>query len=237
MDTDHRTQDGQTTDPTPPADEPPIPRTRWFGWSPLAGLLVAVPSGWLLAYLAALPFMLGLFFFLLLGLIVGAVMYRIGTKSPVPSASVLWLAGSAVAVMMMLTSLWAEYHALPRSVEKRVRDSYFESFTPERRDALSRGVKDYVRAELENRYPPGGFVGYLRWAATSGRLECPRILRKSTAEYRLSHRRALWLIRVGLAALMVEWTILSQLFGLRSTPRRNDDQEPAEPAVAAPPGG
>jgi hypothetical protein len=181
-----------------------------------------------LAYLAALPFLLGLFFFLLLGLIIGATMYRVGSKAPTPATSTLWLLGSAAAVFLMAISLYTEYRAFPRSVEKRVRASISESLPANQRADLRQGVRQFVAAELDAKYPPGGFLGYLRWAATNGKITCPRILRASTVEFRLSHRRTLWATRVGLSLLMAEWTIMSQVLGLRARGRKETVDDPGE---------
>ncbi len=211
----------------------PPPRSannRWIGWSYLAGLAVALPSGWLLAYLAALPFLLGLFFFLLLGLIVGATMYRVGSKAPVPTTATLWLLGSSVAVILLLSSLYTEYRALPRSVEKKVRDSISDPLAPDERAQLRQGVREFVAMHIDTNYAPGGFLGYLRWAATNGKFTCPRILRESTVELRLSHRRILWMVRVGLSLLMVEWTIMSQMLGFRARAPRVESKRPDEAA-------
>jgi hypothetical protein len=226
------------SDLTSPEVIPPLqlPRTRWIGWSLLIGLLVAIPSGWLLAYLAALPFFLGMFFFLLLGLMIGAVMFRVGSKAPEPSARTLWMAGTAVTAAALLISLWAEYQALPRSVEKRIRESYAGSFTPEMWAELRTGVRDFIPTELQNRYPPGGFLGYLRWAATSGKLDCPRISKAAAVEYRMSQRGTVWAIRVALSLLMLEWTIMSQLLGLRPSRRQDASGDVEQDAAAQTPG-
>jgi hypothetical protein len=199
-----------------------------MGWSWLAGLVVGVPSGWLLAYLAALPFFLGLFFFVLMGLIVGAVVFRVGSKAPVPSAQAVWAMGLTVSAALVFSSLWAEYRAMPRSVEKKVRESYYESFTAEKRAELGAGVRDYVSNELRTSYPPGGFLGYLRWAATNGTFTCPRILKPATVKYQLLHRRMVWVARVSLSCLLAGWAIMSQVLALRAvqTEQPADDPEP-----------
>ncbi|MBN1489250.1 MAG: hypothetical protein JXA69_04975, partial [Phycisphaerae bacterium] len=55
---------------------------RWAA-SVIAGLALGLPFAWLLAVLAFLPFYLGLFFFTLIGLLIGAVQFRVG-KPAVP---------------------------------------------------------------------------------------------------------------------------------------------------------
>lgn len=227
---EHETlETGTVTATVPTILATPAP-ARWSGWILAAGLAVAVPSGWLLAYLAALPFLFGLFFFVLLGLIVGAVMFRAGSKAPPPTRRTLWLFGTSVVTVMILTSLWTEYQALPRSVEKRVRGSIPESLTAARRTELRDGVRQDVAAELAAAYPPGGFPGYLLWAARNGTFTCPRMVKTGTVEFRLSHRRAVWIGRVGVSILLAEWAVMAQLMGLR----RKDKIDPVDEATAAP---
>lgn len=212
------------------------PQNRSVAWSLVAGLVVGVPSGWLLAFLAALPFMLGIFFFVLVGLIIGAVMFRFGSRTPrTPSRRTLWLIGSSVTATVLLVSLWTEYRTLPQSVEKRVRRSFAGSFTPQMRAELRDGVQRFITSELKAHYPPGGFPGYLRWAVSSGKFECPRILKASTVEYGLPQQRTTWIIRVGLSLLLLQWTIMSQLLGLREIRPSDAVDAPAGATCQRPP--
>jgi hypothetical protein len=201
---------------TEPTNTPSSARDGWIGWSLIAGIILAVPLGYLLAFLAALPFMLGLFFFLLLGLIVAATMFRFGIKAPPPSRPVAWAMGTIVTVVLMGTMMWAEYQALPRSLNGKVRKSYFESFTPEKLAEMQQGVRSFLSDYMATNYPPGGLTGYLRWAATNGQMACPRILREGTEEYRLPYRKGMWMFRNIVSLLLVEWTIMSQMLALRT---------------------
>src|SRR3990172_853649 len=49
---------------------------RWW-CATAAGTVVSLPLAWLLSYAAMLPFYLGLFFFMLFGLVIGAVAFRV----------------------------------------------------------------------------------------------------------------------------------------------------------------
>ncbi|HQE27535.1 MAG TPA: hypothetical protein PL151_07235 [Phycisphaerae bacterium] len=206
--------------------------TRWIGWALVAGLALTIPAGVLLGYLAALPFFLGLFFFMLVGLLIGAVMFRVAAKAPRPPVGAIWLLGSVVSGATLVVSLWAEYRALPAGVEKLVRGSIAESFAgrEDERVRLKHGVHEFVATELARAYPPGGFLGYLRWAATDGKLKCPRILRTSTVEYRLAQRQVLWAVRVALSMLLMEAMIVSQLLALRG--RKADTADGAGPGLS-----
>ncbi len=228
-----------------PASEPvnttvPAPaRTGWTGWSFVAGCVLAVPCGVLLAYLAALPFMLGLFFFLLLGLIIAATMFRVGSKLRPPGTFGAVASAVGITVVVMGVSLWVEYKALPRSVERVVRHSYYESFTADRLTKLNEETDKFVVGALAQKSPPGGFVGYLRWAAIDGTFDCPRVFVDKTEPYQLPYRRALWLIRLATSSLLDWWTVVSQTLALRvkaqpqtsATPQA-EATDPKEPPAA-----
>jgi hypothetical protein len=215
METSPASPVGQSS-PTPgTASVPPTP-TGWIGWALIAGAVVAVPIGWLLAYLAALPFMLGIFFFLVLGLITGATMFRFGSKAALPATWVLWFIGSTVAIILSLTSLWAEYQALPGGVKNVVRKTYYASFTQQDLADLQAQVRSHVDSYLADQYPPGGLVGYVKWAARNGTMTVPRFQKPGDVQYRLLHKQGKWLFRVVLCALLVEWTIMSQMLALRN---------------------
>lgn len=212
-----------------PSDKPPPPaRTGWIGWSAIAGCVVGIPAGVLLAYLAALPFLLGLFFYLLLGLVIGATMYRFGAKARIPSKPTLWAIGLGVALVTLAASLWAEYRALPGSVTEAVRHSLWMRFDPDMKARLETETRQFAAHYLQEHYPPGGVLGYVRWAISDGSLKCPRVFKESTTEYRLPQRRKLWVVRITLASVMLGWTILVQVLGLvpRSRPEVESDVPP-----------
>ena len=190
-----------------------------IGWPCLAGLLAGIPAGWLLAYLAALPAFLGLFFYLLFGLLLGAIMVRCGRRAgPVPRPT-LWLIGGGIALLVWATGLAAEYWELPRSAEEAVRKSFIRSFTRQDRQVLADKTREYVNAHLQTEYPPGGFLGYLRWAATDGTMDLPRVFSDTTEVFRLPQRRVAWLVRLALGLLFLGGTIMAQLLELAARAR------------------
>lgn len=201
--------------------------SRWIGWSVISGGGVGIPAGVLLAYLSALPFLLGLFFYLLLGLIIGATMFRFGRRAPAPSRRLAQAMGIGVAVLVWGTSLYVEYIAFPRSVDRQVRESFRKSFPADERAELRTQTGAFVAEYLRNHYPPGGFVGYVRWAIDDKPMECPRVFSDSTQKIRLPQRGTLWLVRVGLALVLVVWAVLSQVLGLAAKP--DAPPSPADP--------
>ena len=78
-----------------------------MAWALVAGCLLALPVGWLLATLAMLPFFLGLFFCMLFSLLVGAVVYRVGKPAAPQARPLLWMIGIAVGLAVFGVSLVA----------------------------------------------------------------------------------------------------------------------------------
>lgn len=192
-------------------------RTRlWLAL--LIGCALALPAGWLLAPLAVLPGELGLFFFLVIGLIIGAILYRISRPAAPAPRPTLYLIGLAVAVLLWVTGLVVEYRFFPDGAVRAVRVSFNRVLPAEKRSQIDAQVRQHAFSYLKDRYPPGGFVGYVRWAATDGKMDLPRVIDHSTAPYALPQRHWGWLIRVVLSILFAAGAILSQLLALARNP-------------------
>lgn len=182
----------------------------------IGGLILAFPASWALSYLAFLPTFLGLFFFALLGLVVGAFMYRLGTPVKPWPVSFCVILGVMVSVFMWGMSVYIEYHGLTENLEKNIRMSYPIVLDQEQRARIHQEVPAYIDRYFSDNYPPGGFIGYVRWAATNGRLEAPRVLNDSMQKFRLSQKPVIWIIRVALSLVFTLAAILSQTLGLSS---------------------
>jgi hypothetical protein len=180
------------------------------------GVIVAVPAGWLYSYLAFLPAFIGLFFLFILGLLIGAIMYRSARRfKQQPSLAKLLVVGLLITVIMIGTGLVGEYLQLAPTVSKRLLDHLPRVLLPEEQQQLKQETEACIDSYLHKNYPPGGFIGYLQWAAKDGVLECPRVVMDSTLTYRLSQRRTIWIIRVILSFVLLASAILSQFLALR----------------------
>ena len=184
---------------------------RWWCATAL-GTVVSLPFAWLLSYAAALPFYLGLFFFMLFGLLIGAVTYRLAAPGR-PYGRFAVLAGTTLIVgVCWTTSLVKESRDFPADLaaDAEGRTRYIgQRSAAEYRTA----VADEVRGFLSERYPPGGVVGYVRWILLSGEMKKGDIpsfdqaLRRTPAGFG-------WAIRVVLSIGLLGFAVWSQTFAL-----------------------
>jgi len=203
------------------------PRRIWL--SLVAGCVLGLPAGWLLASLAVLPMFLGLFFFLLLGLLIGATMYRFGKPAaPVPRSRLLAI-GGITAVAIWGVALVVEYSNLPDDAVRTVRESFRGRYlAKEDVQKLQAEVRRHVPAELRENYPPGGFLGYLRWAAASGEMKCPRVLAPDTEIHTLYQARTLWVVRVVVSLVLLGFALIAQFIGLAEPAKSTEEMVESE---------
>jgi len=195
----------------------------WRWWlAVLVGLVVSVPLVYLLSLAALLPFYLGLFFFILFGLLIGAAVYRVASPArPYHGGSVL-LGTTLLVVVCWTGSIVLEAERFPQQMAGEAIESarHLDGRTAQQfRDE----VADSVRNFLSERYPPGGVLGYMRWSLTSSVLNKADIegLRKTIKSSQSKHG---WAIRVVLSIALLGFGIGSQTFSLRApcTPREAD---------------
>lgn len=213
------------------------------------GGLLAIPAGWLLAILALLPFFLGLFFSLVVGLLLGAVVYRLARPAaPLASWAAVFL-GGVVFLTAWTTGLACEYlntrgYDLPwyhagtwrwvpvdgdatRAVRGHLRH---RSLTVTERELLRTRTRQVFARQIAVRYPPGGFMGFLRWsAAGQGALEIPRVFGASPVLLNPKQRGVTWLIRLALSLILLGFAVLSQVLCLARESRPSDDEPPPRP--------
>jgi len=186
-------------------------QARW--WSAMTvGTIVSLPFAWLLSYGALLPFYLGLFFFMLFGLFIGAATYRVASPGrPYPRLAIL--AGTTLIVGVCWTlSIVKESRDFPADLAK---DAVRRA-----RDIGGRSADDYratvageVRAFLRERHPPGGVLGYFRWMLLEGEIRkgslpsFDQLVRRSPARWGFA-------IRVILSIALLGFAVSSQTLAL-----------------------
>lgn len=221
--------------PSSTHDVPTAPAEQRRGIAPaiIAGLIAGAPSAVLLAYLAALPFMLGLFFFLLVGLLVGAVMFRFARPGSPLTRRQVRLATTLIVAEIWVGSIYAEYRALYATAEKQVQRSVGYLKPPEKAE-LSRSVTQGIDAHLARLAPGGGLPGYVRWVLSSGTMELQRPSKAGTVRVQLGWRRFGWALRTCLSLALLSWAAFAQLAPLTRPPAEPDGptQAPDPPELA-----
>lgn len=190
------------------------PARFWLGT--LAALVVSLPLAWLLSYAAALPFFLGVFFFALFGLVIGAVTFRVAAPGG-PYGRWTVLAGTTALVGVCFGfTIVKESRDFPSDMAdeavKRTRDLGSKTVAEFRAD-----VADSVRDYLRERHPPGGTLGYMHWTLTEGEIKKGSLPLVNFA-LRRPQSRWTWAIRVVLSIALLAFGIASQTLPMSATP-------------------
>jgi len=200
-----------------PRPAPPIPAPRAGGtgrwWAGvLVAAVVAIPLTWLLSFAATLPFFIGIFFFALFGLVIGAAVYRVAAKTAPYSRGTV-LAGTTLIVLgCWIGSVYLESARFPDDVAdfaienaRDIGDRTAAEFRAE--------VAENTRRYLRETYPPGGILGYAKWSLLSSRLTRAHVphLRRP---FRSDQAKIWWAVRVVLSIGLLAFGVSSQTLPL-----------------------
>ncbi len=192
---------------------------RWV-LAVLAASVAGMPIGWLLCYGGLLPFYLGLFFFTLFGLLLGAVAYRVGNAARPLSKAAIVAGTAAVVAVTWSISVAVEAYDFPYQVAGDALMQYrrlAEGNTPE---SFRRQSVEEVRAYLRENHPPGGIIGYVHWAVTSSRIDPPvGALRRP---FKASQPGAWWAGRVVLSIILLFYGVYAQVGSLTRLPTERE---------------
>ena len=180
---------------------------RWWGGTAV-GMVVSLPVGWVLCYAALLPFFLGLFFFALFGLVIGAVVHRVASGGRPYKRSIL-LGGTVLLVVVGWTlSVMFESRHVPISMAKKA--------ALKTRDLGGRTTVEFhahvagqIREHFREHYPPGGTIGYIRWVLSSGEIAKGEIDGVHSM-MREAQRKLWWFVRVVLSIGLFAFGVASQ---------------------------
>ena len=194
------------------------------------GIVGILPLAWLLSYAATLPFFLGLFFFVLFGLLIGAVMHRIASPSRpyrtpplVVGTTIVLLLGWCLAIVNESRDFPENTAFIAGKQTRYIGDRTIEEY----RTAVAADIRRF----LSEQYPPGGPLGYVRWVITSGELKKGQI-EGLVATQRPRQAGASWVIRAVLSVALLAFGIGSQTLALAKTRDpsiRAIDNEPEQP--------
>lgn len=202
----------ETAPPTLAATREPTSHARWWV-AVFVGLLVSLPIAWLLSYGALLPFFIGVFFFALFGIIIGAAMFRVASPGRPYGTTSVFVGTTVVVLSAWSLSMVKESRDFPNDLAKdavrRVRDigdrtaAEFKAY-----------VEDSVRRLVREQYPPGGTLGYMRWSMMSAVFEKGAI-EGVPFELRRNQSRWAWAVRVVLSIGLLAFGVASQTLLLR----------------------
>ena len=207
---------GAASDDTPMFSEPaaPTPRPPMRFWAGIVvGAAVTVPLGWLLAHAATLPVFIGIFFFALFGLMIGAVVHRVAAPGRPYARRTVLVGTSFLIVGGWGLSVLVEARELPMDLAKNVPDRTLDlggRTRAEYVDYVASGIRSYLRKE----YASGEAIGYLRWVVSSGELPEGSIAGVNRT-LRVPQRKGWWIARVVLSIGLFAFGVSSQTFLLR----------------------
>lgn len=196
---------------------------RWY-MAVAAGMVLSSFFGILLSYVAFLMMLLGLFFYMLFGLIVGATVYRIGSAAqPISRLHLM------VSLMLIVLSSWGvslmwESHSFPDTVSRLVIEKTAQLPDGVSKIQLQEQTRQAARDILIERYPPGGMYGYFMWIFKSGTFERNTLPNVNFA-FSLSQNGWTWLIRVVLSFALTVFGVGSQIMAIAHKPKPTDEIE------------
>lgn len=201
--------------------------TARLWWGVVAGLLVTVPLAWLLSYASTLPFFIGIFFFALFGIMIGAVVYRVAAPGrPYANWSVL-VATSIIVLLGWSFTIVKEAGDFPADMADQASRRTRDIGDVTRREYQAT-IERQIREFLQRRYPPGGTLGYVWWVLDDGVMNKGRIKGVETSLH-APQRRYWWATRVVLSIGLLAFGVGSQVFLLRlaeDSPARTVDANP-----------
>ena len=135
-------------------------------------MALTIPLAYLLSIASFLPALLGVFFYILFGLIVSAGLYRVWSPlQPMSRNTVRW--GVTVVVLAGWGgSLVWEGVTFPKDVAKKAIEQVVKVEGKTGADVRADAIRD-TNAYLAEHYPPGGVIGYWRWALVEDEIDIP----------------------------------------------------------------
>lgn len=196
--------------------------------------VIGVVLSKLLASAGLLPFVFGIvgvFFFMLVGLILGAILFRCGAGARPMRRGVLLASVLVPTVAISAGTVVFEYRSVViDNAEQALR---VQNKNP--RDPKFAAEKAQMRQMIENywrtRFGVGGVGGYVAWTLHGGKFK----IGPTDADERVvvQHKQAgaLWLFRAAISFAALGWAMGAQVWPLRRCPAEAQAADAAEPAV------
>lgn len=195
----------------------------------VAALVLLLGLGWLLARLVWIYYYFGLFFYLVAGLLAGAVAFRIARAARPIEAGRLIRGVVCVSLLSSVNTMDQEYRHFAGTVGQQprfpqARNAAVQAGRPagEIREVAERGFREF----LVQRYPPGGLVGYITWSVRSGETQLE--VEGDRAMILNDHRGVVWPVRTLGAALLLAAGLWFALESLRRAEPTTNVLQPGE---------
>lgn len=186
---------------------------RWWMGVVVAGV-VATPLAWLLNFAASLPFFLGLFFFALFGLIIGAVCFRIAAVDRPYRLRTIVLGTTLLVVGTWALSIYLEASQFASVMAEEAIRLPTLDLEGEPVDTYRARVTSEIEQYMSANYAPGGVIGYVRWAVGSGVLPDGSLPSVPKA-LRMPQSGPWWIGRVAVSIALLGFGVASQTLNLR----------------------
>src|SRR5690606_31753768 len=120
----------------------------------------------------------------------------------------------AVSLLISVGVLVMEYRWLPDlAVQQAIAASRLSGTSREEREAYRLQVRRIAREQIDACWP-GGIAGYVRWAATSGRMTLPRAGADRAFTFENKQLPLKWIVRVAASLALMIFAIDSQMGSL-----------------------
>ena len=185
----------------------------WLGV--VVGLAISLPLSWLLSYAGALMFYLGLFFFALFGLIIGAATFRVACVAQ-PYRKKHLIAGTTMLVLVPWSlSMLKEGRDFAGDVAARTVQEKSLDLKGNTVAAHRNIVTSDVRAYLSEQYSPGGIRGYMLWVVLDGKISKTEV---SSLAKNWHHGQSgfVWVVRVILSLGLLTFGVATQTLPMRA---------------------
>ncbi len=204
---------GRATRPARNSEKPVSSSSRW--WLGVgAALVVAAPLSWLLALAVNLPFFLGLFFFALFGLVIGAVCFRVSNANQPYTRSAVLMGATLIVLATWGSSIWFEAQSFGMDMAREALAVPGLRLKGTTATDYRAKVEGEVQSFLTEHYPPGGTIGYIRWITASGKI--PDGMLASVKKGLGTNQPGWWWIgRVSVSIALLAFGVGSQVFSLR----------------------
>ncbi len=188
----------------------------------IVGLVVACVLGLtLLSYALSLIAMLGLFFFMLFGLIIGASMYRAADKTKIVPRSHAILATVMVSLVCWSLAVTKEAIDYPQDfVDAAIENPRVRKPKGKSRQEVATELRAFIGEYMETEYPPGGIVGYFKMVGTGGAVELEYSAQLTPVTIKPRVSPVVWWIRVLVSVVLLYVSIWSQV-SLLTKPRKS----------------